>query len=80
MIHITASNIMIKMRCHCRPLECSCSSRFQVKLGDFDSAGTVPGLGITEPTDQVIKFASILPLGTPGHRASEVRSYINLLC
>ena len=43
------------------------SSSSQVKLGDFDSAETVPGLGITEPTDQVIKFASILPLGTPGY-------------
>ena len=42
------------------------------KLGDFDSAGNVPGLGITEPTDQIIKFASILPLGTPGYRAPEV--------
>ena len=50
----------------------------KVKLGDFDSAGTVPGLGITEPTDQVIKFASILPLGTPGYRAPEVAMYGDL--
>jgi len=63
---------MIKMSCPCQPLECTCTSKFQVKLGDFDSAGTVPGLGITEPTDQIIKFASILPLGTPGYRAPEV--------
>ena len=63
---------MIKMRCYCRPLECSSSSRFQVNLGDFDSADTVPGLGITEPTDRVIKFAPILPLGTPGYRAPKV--------
>ena len=69
---ITASNIMIKMKCSCTPLECTCNSKFQVKLGDFDSSGTVPGLGITEPTDQMIKFASILPLGTPGYRAPEV--------
>ena len=67
-----ASNIMIKMQCRCKPLSCRCSSKFQVKLGDFDSAGTVPGLGIKEPTDQMIKFASILPLGTPGYRAPEV--------
>ena len=67
-----ASNIMIKMRCKCNPLYCNCSSKFQVKLGDFDSAGTVPGLGIKEPTDQMIKFASILPLGTPGYQAPEV--------
>ena len=76
---IIASNIMIKMRCHCRPLECTCSSKFQVKLGDFDSAGTVPGLGITEPTDQLIKFASILPLGTPGYRAPEVHCSVNVI-
>ena len=43
-----------------------------VKLGDFDSVGIVPGLGIKEPTDQMNKFASILPLGTPGYRAPEV--------
>ena len=81
MLCITASNIMIKMRCHCRPLECTCNSKFQVKLGDFDSAGTVPGLGITEPTiaDQLIKFASILPLGTPGYRAPEVHCSVNII-
>ena len=73
----TASNIMIRMRCKCNPLYCNCSSKFQVKLGDFDSAGTVPGLGIKEPTDQMIKFASVLPLGTPGYRAPEVIHYEN---
>ena len=70
---------MIKMRCHCRPLECTCSSKFQVKLGDFDSAETVPGPDITEPTDQLIKFASILPLGTPGYRAPEVHCSVNAM-
>ncbi|XP_065897039.1 uncharacterized protein [Dysidea avara] len=75
---IKASNIMIKMQCRCQPLSCRCSSKFQVKLGDFDSAGTVPGLGIKEPTDQMIKFASILPLGTPGYRAPEVSMHITL--
>ncbi|XP_065897065.1 serine/threonine-protein kinase pakF-like isoform X3 [Dysidea avara] len=75
---VKASNIMIKMRCKCNPLYCNCSSKFQVKLGDFDSAGTVPGLGIKEPTDQMIKFASILPLGTPGYRAPEVSMHITL--
>ncbi|XP_065897077.1 uncharacterized protein [Dysidea avara] len=71
---------MIKMqcRCRCKPLYCKCSLKFQVKLGDFDSAGTVPGLGIKEPTDQMIKFASILPLGTPGYRAPEVSMHITL--
>ena len=64
---------MIKMKnCKGSPLHCSCNTKFEVKLGDFDSAGAVPGLGIKEPTDQLIKFASILPLGTPGYRAPEV--------
>ena len=73
-VHVLiASNIMIKMKnCKGSPLHCNCSTKFDVKLGDFDSAGTVPGLGIKEPTDQLIKFASILPLGTPGYRAPEV--------
>ncbi|XP_065897041.1 uncharacterized protein [Dysidea avara] len=75
---VKGSNIMIKMQCRCKPLSCRCSSKFQVKLGDFDSAGTVPGLGIKEPTDQMIKFASILPLGTPGYRAPEVSMHITL--
>ena len=75
---VKASNIMLKMKCRCTPLECRCSTKFEVKLGDFDSAGTVPGLGITEPTDQTIKFASILPLGTPGYRAPEVSMHITL--
>ena len=73
------------MRCQCKPLSCSCKTKPQIKLGDFDSAGTVPGLGITEPTDQIIKFASILPLGTPGYRAPEVLLnitlyFINYIC
>ena len=63
---------MIRMNCTCNPLYCDCTSKFQVKIGDFDSAGTIPGFGIKEPTDQLIKFASILPLGTPGYRAPEV--------
>ena len=75
---IKASNIMVKMACKCAPLYCDCPGGYQVKLGDFDSAGPVPGLGITEPTDQIIKFASILPLGTPGYRAPEVSMHIVL--
>ena len=57
------------MNCKCNPLYCDCSSKFKVKLGDFESVETIPGL---ESTDQMIKFASILPLGTPGYRAPEV--------
>jgi len=64
------------MNCKCNPLYCGCVTKFQVKLGDFDSAGTVPGLNIKEPTDQLIKFASILPLGTPGYRAPEVNNFM----
>lgn len=71
---------MIKMKnCKNNPLHCSCSAKFGVKLGDFDSAGTVPGLGIIEPTDQIIKFASILPLGTPGYRAPEVSNWLLMI-
>ena len=76
----TASNIMIRMNCSCNPLYCDCTSKFQVKLGDFDSSGTIPGLHVKEPTDQLIKFASILPLGTPGYRAPEVNNIIVLYC
>ena len=63
---------MVKMRYQCKLLSCICKTEPQIKLGASDSAGTVSGLGITEPTDQIIKFASILPLGTPGYRAPEV--------
>ena len=71
---------MIKMKnCKGSPLHCNCSTKFDVKLGDFDSAGTVPGLGIKEPTDQLIKFASILPLGTPGYRAPEVSNQLAIV-
>ena len=67
---------MIKMKnCKASPLHCNCSTKFEVRLGDFDSACTVPGHGIKEPTNQLmIKRASILPLGTPGYRAPEVSS------
>lgn len=65
---------MIKMKCKCEPLYCDCTSKFQVKLGDFNSTSTIPGSTVT---DQMIKFASILPLGTPGYRAPEVNnSYV----
>ena len=60
------------MNCKCNPLYCDCILKFQVKLGDFDAAHTIPDLAMKEPTDQMIKFASILPLGTPGYRAPEV--------
>jgi len=39
-------------------LHCHCNVKYAVRLGDFDSAATVPGLGIKEPTDQIIQFAS----------------------
>ena len=64
---------MIKMRCQCKPpLSCIYKTEPQIKLGAFDSAGIVSGLGITERTDQIIKFASILLLGTLGYQAPDV--------
>ena len=40
------------MNCKCNPLYCDCTPKFKVKLGDFDSvvAGSIPGLGIKEPS------------------------------
>ena len=74
---IIASNIMIKMKnCKGSPLHCKCNTKFEVKLGDFDSTTTVPGFGIKDITNQMIKFASILPLGTSGYRAPEVSSKV----
>ena len=71
---------MIKMKnCKGDPLHCSCSTKFEVRLGDFDSAGPVPGLGIKEPTNKMIKYASILPLGTPGYHAPEVSTVASKL-
>ena len=58
------------MRCQCKLLSCICKTEPQ--FGEFDSTGIIPGLGIIKPTDQIIKFASILPPGTPGYQAPEV--------
>ena len=38
-----ASNTIIRMNCKCNTLYCDCSSKFKVKLGDFDSAETITG-------------------------------------
>ena len=73
-IYFSASNIMIRMNCKCNPLYCDCISKFRVRLGDFDPAGIILVLGIKKPTDQMIKFASFLPLGIPDYRAPEVSS------
>ncbi len=77
---VKASNIMLKMACrHATPLKCDCKVKtYQVRLGDFDSSGTIPGYNVPENTDQLIKFASILPLGTGGYRAPEVSMHIVL--
>ena len=64
---------MIKMEdCKQSSLHCNCSTKSEIKVGDFDSTGTIPALGIKESTDQLIKFASILLLKTPGYQAPEV--------
>ena len=61
---------MITVQCRCMYVR-RCSLQNQIKLGDFDSADNVPGLSIKESIDQIIKFVSILSLGTPRYRAPE---------
>jgi len=51
---------------------CSCPQKYLVKLGDFDSSTTVPGFGLKIEPHQMIRYASVLPLGTMGYRAPEV--------
>jgi len=51
---------------------CSCPQKYFVKLGDFDSSTTVPGFGLKIEPHQMIRYASVLPLGTMGYRAPEV--------
>ena len=77
---IVASNILLKMKCPCtKPLMCSCPQKYLVKLGDFDSSTTIPGFGLKIEPHQMIRYASVLPLGTMGYRAPEVRmSYRNV--
>ena len=68
-----ASNILLKMQCSCsKPLMCACPQKYFVKLGDFDSSTTVPGYGLKIEPHQMIRYASVLPLGTMGYRAPEV--------
>ena len=51
---------------------CSCPQKYVVKLGDFDSSTIVPGFGLKIEPHQMIRYASVLPLGTMGYRAPEV--------
>jgi len=51
---------------------CACPQKYVVKLGDFDSSTTVPGYGLKIEAHQMIRYASVLPLGTMGYRAPEV--------
>ena len=72
---IKASNILIKMTCQCSEvLYCSCQQRrkFLAQIGDFDSSATVPGYQLQLEEHQMIRYASVLPLGTMGYRAPEV--------
>ena len=71
---IKASNILIKMTCQCSEvLYCNCQQgKFLVQIGDFDSSATVPGYQLQLEEHQMIRYASVLPLGTMGYRAPEV--------
>ena len=74
---VKASNIMLKMNCQCtKPLMCACLQKYSVKLGDFDSSTTVPGYGLRIEPHQMIRYASVLPLGTMGYRAPEVSMHL----
>ena len=65
------------MQCHCtKPLMCACPQKYLVKLGDFDSSTTVPGHGLKIEPHQMIRYASVLPLGTMGYRAPEVCRHV----
>ncbi|MCY4329150.1 MAG: protein kinase [Endozoicomonadaceae bacterium] len=76
---IKASNILLKANHQCDSFFlCNHSTLYTVKLCDFDSSGTIPGWGLQVNSDHLIKFASILPLGTPGYRAPEVSCHIVL--
>ena len=72
---IKASNILIKKTCQCTEvLYCGCQQqrKFLVQIGDFDSSTMVPGYQLHVEEDQMIRYASVLPLGTMGYRAPEV--------
>ena len=67
------------MQCSCsKPLMCACPQKFFVKLGDFDSSTTVLGYGLKIEPHQMIRYASVLPLGTMGYRAPEVIMPLNI--
>ena len=55
---------------------CACPQKYVVKLGDFDSSTTVPGYGLKIVPNQMMSYANVLPLGTMGYRAPEVRKYV----
>ena len=55
---------------------CACPQKYLVKLGNFDSSKTVPGHGLRIEPHQMIRYASVLPLGTMGYRAPEVKHII----
>ena len=75
---IKASNILIKMTCKCSEvLYCNCQQRkFLVQVGDFDTVEEVPTHQLQLEEHQMIRYASVLPLGTMGYRAPEVKLFI----
>ena len=84
---VKASNILLLVNCNCKsslsenssaPLYCACPKKYGVLLGDFDSSTNQPGHGLNVEPHQMIRYASILPLGTPGYRAPEVSIHIVL--
>ena len=74
---IKASNILTKMTCQCSEvLYCNCQQgKFLVQIGDFNSSEKVPSYQLQLEEHQMIRYASVLPLGTMGYRAPEVSHY-----
>ena len=61
-----------------KPLMCACSQKYSVKLGDFDSSTSVPGHRLNIEPHQLIRYASVLPLGTMGYQAPEISVFLHI--
>ena len=56
---------------------CACPQKYSVKLGDLTPPlyiyiASIPGHGLNIEPHQLIRYASVLPLGTMGYRVPEI--------